>query len=63
MTVDRSVEIRALRRGDLVTIYRWQTHGVGMSGHRNETLAARARVDREAVVAAQLDRANCETAA
>jgi hypothetical protein len=58
VTVDRAIELRALRRGDLVTVMRWQSRGVGISGHRNETLALRVALDRRAAVFAALDREN-----
>jgi len=58
VTVDRAIELRALRRGDLVTVMRWQTHGVSIAGHRNETLALRAALDRRAALFAALDREN-----
>lgn len=59
--MDRAIEIRAVRRGDLVTVMRTQSHGQTISSHRNETLTARVRIDREAALAARLDEDNRRT--
>jgi hypothetical protein len=58
VTVNRSVEIRAVRRGDIVTVFRWQSHGEPIVGHRNDTIALKAAIDRRAQLFAQLDREN-----
>lgn len=56
--VDRAIEIRAIRRGELVTVTRSQSHGQTISGHRNETLTLQVCVARNALAFAELDREN-----